>query len=204
MSVIKIENLTFAYPGSADNVFENLNLQLDTGWKLGLVGRNGRGKTTLLKLLTGEYEYSGRIESRAQFDYFPYSVDGSEGGVLDVLRSVCPEAEDWQIERELSLLGIDSGALVRPFSTLSNGERTNPACGAFPQGRAFPAHRRTHKPPGRRCAQQSVVIPQPQARLYTGLARQELPRRLCGPHSLAQPLRSRSARRQLLCLVCGF
>lgn len=124
MSVIKIENLTFAYPGSADNVFENLNLQLDTDWKLGFVGRNGRGKTTLLKLLTGEYEYSGRIESRAQFDYFPYSVDGSEGGVLDVLRSVCPEAEDWQIERELSLLGIDSGALVRPFSTLSNGERT--------------------------------------------------------------------------------
>ena len=60
MSIIKIENLTFAYPGSADNVFEGLNLQLDSDWRLGFVGRNGRGKTTLLRLLTGEYEYSGK------------------------------------------------------------------------------------------------------------------------------------------------
>ena len=46
MSVIKIENVTFSYPNSYDTVFENLNLQIDTDWKLGLVGRNGRGKTT--------------------------------------------------------------------------------------------------------------------------------------------------------------
>ena len=51
MSLIEIRNLTFAYPGSFDNVFEGLNLRLDTSWRLGLVGRNGRGKTTLLRLL---------------------------------------------------------------------------------------------------------------------------------------------------------
>ena len=45
MSVIRIENLTFAYPGSFDNVFEDANIQIDTDWKLGFVGRNGRGKT---------------------------------------------------------------------------------------------------------------------------------------------------------------
>lgn len=48
MSAIIVENLTFSYPGSYDNIFENTSFQLDTSWKLGLVGRNGRGKTSLI------------------------------------------------------------------------------------------------------------------------------------------------------------
>lgn len=43
MSMIRVENLTFAYPSSYDNIFENVNFQIDTDWKLGFVGRNGRG-----------------------------------------------------------------------------------------------------------------------------------------------------------------
>lgn len=40
MSMIKTENLTFSYPNSFQNVFENVNIQLDTDWKLGFIGRN--------------------------------------------------------------------------------------------------------------------------------------------------------------------
>ena len=47
---IQIKNLTFSYPGSGENAFENVSFSLDTRWKTGLIGRNGRGKTTLLKL----------------------------------------------------------------------------------------------------------------------------------------------------------
>ena len=36
------------YPGSFDPVFEHVSFQLDTDWRLGLTGRNGRGKTTLV------------------------------------------------------------------------------------------------------------------------------------------------------------
>ena len=61
MSMIKVENLTFAYPMGRDYVFENVSFQIDTDWKLGFVGRNGRGKTTFLNLLLGKYEYSGKI-----------------------------------------------------------------------------------------------------------------------------------------------
>jgi len=53
MSMIKVDNLTFAYPTSYDNIFENVSFQIDTDWRLGFVGRNGRGKTTFL-LLEGE------------------------------------------------------------------------------------------------------------------------------------------------------
>ena len=71
MSLIQVSHLTFAYDGSYDNVFENLSFQIDTDWKLGFTGRNGRGKTTFLRLLMGQYEYRGEISASVQFEYFP-------------------------------------------------------------------------------------------------------------------------------------
>ena len=53
MSLINVTNLTFAYDGSYENIFENVSFQLDTNWRLGITGRNGRGKTTFLNLLLG-------------------------------------------------------------------------------------------------------------------------------------------------------
>ena len=73
MSLIHVQNLTFAYDGSYDTVFENVSLMLDTDWKLGFTGRNGRGKTTFLNLLMGKYKYSGTISANVHFDYFPIS-----------------------------------------------------------------------------------------------------------------------------------
>ncbi len=124
MSMIKIENLTFSYPSSYDNIFENVNFQIDTDWKLGFVGRNGRGKTTFFNLLLGKYEYSGKIISSVQFDYFPYQVEDKERLTEIILQEVCPFAQDWEIMRELSYLDVGADVLWRPFETLSNGEQT--------------------------------------------------------------------------------
>ena len=124
MSVIKVENLTFSYPSSYDNIFENVNFTIDTDWKLGFVGRNGRGKTTFLKLLTGVFEYRGKITSSVKFDYFPYRVKNKSFVTSEVLHELCPSAEEWEFVRELSYLEVDADALYRPFDTLSNGEQT--------------------------------------------------------------------------------
>lgn len=35
MSIINVENLTFGYDGSSDNIFENVSFHIDTDWKLG-------------------------------------------------------------------------------------------------------------------------------------------------------------------------
>ena len=124
MSIIDVQNLTFGYDGSAENVFEKVSFRLDTDWKLGFVGRNGRGKTTFLRILNGELSYSGRIIAPVGFEYFPYRVDHPDELSYDVARSVYDGFEDWELERELSLLSVDPEILWREFATLSMGERT--------------------------------------------------------------------------------
>ena len=52
MSTIIFRKLCFGYSGI--DLFTNLDLVLDTHWRTALVGRNGRGKTTLLRLIAGE------------------------------------------------------------------------------------------------------------------------------------------------------
>ncbi|MDP4093386.1 MAG: ABC-F type ribosomal protection protein [Bacillota bacterium] len=124
MSLINVSNLTFAYDGTYDNIFENVSFQIDTDWKLGFTGRNGRGKTTFLNLLLGKYEYSGSISANVSFEYFPYNVSDRENNTIDVIEEICPGYVHWEVMRELSLLEVSEDVLYRPFSTLSNGEQT--------------------------------------------------------------------------------
>ena len=58
MAQIAVNNLTFTYEGGVDAVLENVTFHIDTNWKLGLIGRNGKGKTTLLNLLMGKNFHS--------------------------------------------------------------------------------------------------------------------------------------------------
>ncbi|MGG0757001.1 Lsa family ABC-F type ribosomal protection protein [Brevibacillus laterosporus] len=124
MSLINVTNLTFAYDGSFDNIFENVSFQIDTDWKLGFTGRNGRGKTTFLNLLLGKYEYSGIISANVRFEYFPFLVENKEHNTLDVINDIFPDYLHWKLMRELSLLKVSEDVLYRPFDSLSNGEQT--------------------------------------------------------------------------------
>lgn len=124
MALISISDLSFAYPGSWDNIFENISFQIDSDWKLGFVGRNGRGKTTFLKLLTGEYPCRGRIEAPMAFDYFPFPVPHPERPAAEAAGEICPDVPRWRLERETAALGLGAELLERPFDTLSKGEQT--------------------------------------------------------------------------------
>ena len=53
MALIQVSKLTFGYDSGMPPIFRNVSFQIDTDWKLGSIGRNGRGKTTLLRILAG-------------------------------------------------------------------------------------------------------------------------------------------------------
>lgn len=126
MAQINVTNLTFCYEGSFDNIFENVSFSIDTDWKLGFIGRNGKGKSTFLNLLLGKYEYNGTISTSTIFDYFPYQLSEQQleqcgADFLEELKTGC---ELWKVLCELDKLEVDAEVLYRPFCTLSHGERT--------------------------------------------------------------------------------
>lgn len=123
MSLISVKNLTFGYDGSLNNIFENVSFNIDTDWKLGLIGRNGKGKTTFLKLLLGKYKYKGTISKNVDFDYFPFDIKNKEKMAIEIVNEIAPNIEDWKIIKELNLLNTDAEILYRNFNILSGGEQ---------------------------------------------------------------------------------
>jgi len=126
MAQIQVTNLTFSYDGSADDVLKDVTFNIDTDWKLGLIGRNGKGKTTLLNLFMGKYEYQGSIIAGTRFDYFPYRVTERDIGktASELIEGWKPTVESWQVMVQMNELKMDPECLYRPFGTLSYGERT--------------------------------------------------------------------------------
>ena len=123
MSNLKISRLSFEYEDSNRYIFKNLNLDLDTDWKLGLIGRNGRGKTTFLNLLRGKYCGTGQIQGNASFSYYPVKIQNSKNITFYELQDQVA-FEQWKLERELTLMNLDPDLLWQPFNTLSGGEQT--------------------------------------------------------------------------------
>lgn len=124
MTMIDIKNLTFGYDGSERNIFEDLTLRIDTTWKLGLIGRNGRGKTTLFKILRKELQYKGTISGLPESISFPFDITNEYDMGIDIIRSIAPLAEDWKIRREMNYLDMNEDILYRPYMLMSGGEKT--------------------------------------------------------------------------------
>ena len=107
MALISVQDLTFGYDGSPELLFEHASFQIDSSWRLGFVGRNGRGKTTLLNLLLGKYEYRGRILAPMPFDYFPFPVEDPGMTGEEIAESlklhvcVCQKPKLYKIKRQV-------------------------------------------------------------------------------------------------------
>ncbi|MDR1678095.1 MAG: ATP-binding cassette domain-containing protein [Deltaproteobacteria bacterium] len=138
ISTISISNLTFAFDGASD-LFTNLSLNLSTDWCLGLIGRNGRGKTTFLRLLAGQLKYQGTIQAKVERLYFPFELNGPTLSPPDqspfeykgtppdgfsLITRKFPTLLPWRLSKEADLIALKPDCLSRPVSTLSPGETT--------------------------------------------------------------------------------
>ena len=140
MGTIKIQNLGFRYDSMLTPLFNNFNLNIDESWKLGLIGRNGRGKTTFLRMLLGQLTYHGDIQSNVRFNYFPQPVAHPESKTADVLMQLAgySESDLWRIQLEMDKLKLTDEVLDRSFATLSPGEQTKALLAVlFSQNRTF-------------------------------------------------------------------
>jgi ATP-binding cassette subfamily F protein 3 len=84
MTVLTIRNLTLRVGARA--LIENADFTLDTGRKIGLVGRNGAGKSTMLKTITGELQPDGgdvRLAARAKLGIVAQEAPGGETSLID-------------------------------------------------------------------------------------------------------------------------
>lgn len=119
--LIKTTNLRYRFEGQTDNLFENINCEIDKHSKIGLIGENGCGKTTFLRLLTNELvPDAGQIIQKRDgitFGVLPQEiVSESRLNIIDEIKLVLNEIYELkyeleQIEKALSLDSTNTGLL---------------------------------------------------------------------------------------------
>ncbi len=114
MSTISFNNISFQHTSSPELLFDRISFHLHAEWKTAVVGRNGRGKSTLLQLISGELKpNSGTIESTVRTVLFNEQVTDTDRKTFDVIKQwIAPYAE-WEHAMEKMLTLGDERSLLR-------------------------------------------------------------------------------------------
>ncbi|KDQ06596.1 hypothetical protein BOTBODRAFT_246354 [Botryobasidium botryosum FD-172 SS1] len=143
-ALISASNITFTYSRTAPNVLEDVSLTIHPGARVGLVGKNGEGKSTLVKLLIGSLRpQKGTVERhpRLRLGYFDqHSVEilstadiartSALGHFIEQLKEKHGIEIDEQTGRSfLGAFGLHGKTAINPISTLSGGQKVRLAMG---------------------------------------------------------------------------
>ena len=107
MAAIQVIDLSFQYPDSGEMIFSHVSFTLDTDWKLGFIGRNGKGKTTFLRILMGMEGATGRVVSPCAFDLFPFPVPDEGRPAREVARAHAGPYAELEARMEAALADPD-------------------------------------------------------------------------------------------------
>jgi ATPase subunit of ABC transporter with duplicated ATPase domains len=126
--VLKADDISKSYDGK--QVINNFSLEIARGDRIGIIGNNGRGKTTLLKLLAQVLESdSGHVElgHQAVISYFPQNhseiVDKQkESKAFDWLKERRPGVYDQEVRGVMGKLLFGGDDAFKPVPALSGGE----------------------------------------------------------------------------------
>ncbi|ERF68369.1 ABC transporter ATP-binding protein ARB1 [Endocarpon pusillum Z07020] len=131
--VLSFDNVTFSYSGKReDNLYENLDLGVDMDSRTALVGPNGVGKSTLLRIMTGKLSPTGGVVSRhTHLKLGMYSQHSAEQldltkSALDFVRDkYSDKSQDYQYWRQqLGRYGLSGESQTALMGTLSEGQKS--------------------------------------------------------------------------------
>lgn len=131
---LRLEDVSFRYPGAEKNTLEHIDLTIRPGEKLAIVGLNGAGKTTLVKLLCGFYDPTeGRVLLNGQdireFDrrkyYALFSAVFQEFSILDTTVAETVAQSATEIDRERVADCLEKAGLTAAIAKFPNGVETH-------------------------------------------------------------------------------
>lgn len=123
--VLLIEDLTISF--GARTLFSNVQLDLRRGDRVALLGKNGVGKTTILKAILQQVPFKGSIRLGANVKIAYYSQEhenlGTSGTVMEEIQSVS-KLKDPEIRSLLARYGFRKDDVFKFISVLSGGEKS--------------------------------------------------------------------------------
>lgn len=122
--MIVVKNLTKSY--SDNQIFSNINLKIGNRVKIGLVGKNGCGKTTLFKILNGvEEPTAGNIELQNEvLAYIPQEFNFKEDLVGEFLENLLDDkSEFYKVDALVTKLNFQNFDIYQKIDTLSEGQK---------------------------------------------------------------------------------
>ncbi|CAB4251976.1 similar to Saccharomyces cerevisiae YER036C ARB1 ATPase of the ATP-binding cassette (ABC) family involved in 40S and 60S ribosome biogenesis, has similarity to Gcn20p [Maudiozyma barnettii] len=131
--VLSFDSISFAYDGKKEhNLYENLDFGVDMDSRIALVGPNGVGKSTLLKIMTGELmAQNGRVSRHTHVKLGVYSQHSQDQldltkSALEFVRDKHPDiSQDFQYWRgQLGRYGLTGEGQTVQMGTLSEGQRS--------------------------------------------------------------------------------
>jgi ATP-binding cassette subfamily F protein 3 len=127
-TVLQIEGVSKSYDGS-EFVLKDVDLVLQRGDKVALVGYNGMGKTTLLRILAGELACTAGkriVGHKVVIGYQSQDLSDTmppEKTAYDIVRAAARETDDKQVRTILGMFGFSGEAALKPCKVLSGGEK---------------------------------------------------------------------------------